>query len=95
MYTPAMCCQVFQGSVKEVIYCCLRRGLCYPLYRHWKLLQDVLQDTRDLFHLGIIYCTTASRRSEQFQFFAACNYYVLSLMLLLEPLIEYLLVSAV
>ena len=36
----------------EVVYCNLRRSLCYPLYRHWQLAQAVLQDTRDLFHLG-------------------------------------------
>jgi len=43
---------VFKGSVHEVVYCNLRRSLCYPLYRHWQLAQAVLQDTRDLFHLG-------------------------------------------
>ena len=50
--SPLPSLQVFKGSVHEVVYCNLRRSLCYPLYRHWQLAQAVLQDTRDLFHLG-------------------------------------------
>ena len=45
--------QEYHGSVNEVVYCCIRRSLCYPLYRHWDLVQVILQDTRQLFHLGI------------------------------------------
>ena len=44
--------EVFRGSVHEVVYCCLRRSLTYPLFRHWQLAMAVLQDTRDIFHLG-------------------------------------------
>ncbi|XP_065885134.1 protein SHQ1 homolog isoform X2 [Dysidea avara] len=43
--------EVYSGSVKEVVYCCIRRSLCYPLYRHWELSQLVLEDTRQIFHL--------------------------------------------
>ena len=48
-----LCVQVFRGSVGEVVYCSARRCLCYPLYRHWQLVQCVLQDTANLFLLGI------------------------------------------
>lgn len=44
--------EVFRSSVHEVVYSCLRRSLCYPLYRHWQLSLAVLQDIRDIFHLG-------------------------------------------
>jgi hypothetical protein len=44
--------EVFRGSVEEVIYCSARRCLCYPLYRHWQLVQCVLHDTTQLFLLG-------------------------------------------
>ena len=53
------CVQVFRGNAGEVAYCSVRRSLCYPLYRHWQLVQCVLQDTRDLFHLGT--CTESGR----------------------------------
>ena len=45
--------QVFRGPVEEVVYCSVRRCLCYALYRHWQLVQRVLQDTGQLFLLGI------------------------------------------
>ena len=44
--------ELFHGGLHEVVYCSLRRALCFPLYRHWELALAVLQDTRDLFHLG-------------------------------------------
>lgn len=44
--------EVFRGCVHEVVFCSLRRSLCYPLYRHWKLSMAVLQDVRHLFRLG-------------------------------------------
>ena len=44
--------EVHHGSVHEVIHSCLRRSLCYPLYRHWQLSLAVLQDTRDIFRIG-------------------------------------------
>ena len=62
------CVQVFRGSVGEVVYCSMRRCLCYPLYRHWQLVQCVLQDTIQLFQLGIlnsksVYTSTVSTQS--------------------------------
>ena len=53
-----LCVQVFRGSVGEVVYCSARRCLCYPLYRHWQLVQCVLQDTANLFLLGIAHTHT-------------------------------------
>ncbi|XP_064404821.1 protein SHQ1 homolog isoform X2 [Halichondria panicea] len=44
--------EVHRGSVHDVVCNCLRRSLCYPLYRHWQLTLTVLQDTRDIFRLG-------------------------------------------
>ena len=44
--------EVFRGGVHEVVFCSLRRCLCYPLYRHWQLAMAVLQDLRNLFRLG-------------------------------------------
>ena len=41
--------------MEEVIYCSARRCLCYPLYRHWQLVQCVLHDTTQLFLLGNVY----------------------------------------
>ena len=42
----------FHGTLHDVVHASIRRTLCYPLYRHWKLALTVLQDTRDLFRLG-------------------------------------------
>ncbi len=44
--------EVYRGSVHDVVYSCIRRSLCYPLYRHWELSLALLQDTRDIFRLG-------------------------------------------
>ena len=38
--------------MEEVVYCSTRRCLAYPLYRHWQLVQRVLEDTTQLFLLG-------------------------------------------
>ncbi|CAI8047920.1 Protein SHQ1 homolog, partial [Geodia barretti] len=57
--------QVFRGRVEEVIYCSARRCLCYPLYRHWQLVQCVLHDTTQLFLLGrrkLLQCLLDIRR---------------------------------
>ncbi|XP_046400316.1 protein SHQ1 homolog [Ischnura elegans] len=40
------------SSLDSVVISCLRRSLCYPLYRHWKLSCKVLNDTRCILHLG-------------------------------------------
>jgi protein SHQ1 len=56
--------EVFRGSVGEVVYCIVRRSLCYPLYRHWQLVQCVLHDTVQLFQLGrrkLLQCLLAVR----------------------------------
>ncbi|KAL5460557.1 hypothetical protein EMCRGX_G034009, partial [Ephydatia muelleri] len=58
--------EVFRGSVHEVVYGNLRRSLCYPLYRHWRLSLAVLQDVRDIFHLGrrkLLQCLLSVRRT--------------------------------
>lgn len=44
----------FHGSVHEVLHYCVRRALCFPLYRHWELSLAVLQDTRNIFRLGMM-----------------------------------------
>lgn len=57
--------EVFRGGVHEVVFCSLRRCLCYPLYRHWQLAMTVLQDLRILFRLGrrkLLQCLLAIRK---------------------------------
>ncbi|XP_072016545.1 protein SHQ1 homolog [Amphiura filiformis] len=39
-------------SLDDVINACFTRGLCYPLYRHWQLNLQVLEDVTMMFHLG-------------------------------------------
>ncbi|XP_039287393.1 protein SHQ1 homolog [Nilaparvata lugens] len=39
-------------SPEDVVKCCLRRSLIYPLYRHWNLANIVLQDTVIIFNAG-------------------------------------------
>ena len=39
-------------SLKETVVTCIRRSLCYPLYRNWKLSCQVLDDLRWLFAAG-------------------------------------------
>lgn len=39
-------------SLKAVIHSCIRRSLCYPLYRHWELAMTVLKDTKKILSLG-------------------------------------------
>ncbi|KAL4226388.1 Hsp90 cochaperone shq1 [Mactra antiquata] len=41
-------------SIKEVIQCCYRRSLCYPLYRHWCLNDTVLHDVIQILRLGTL-----------------------------------------
>ena len=48
--------KVFAGNLTEVVYCSMRRCLCYPLYRHWELAQAVLDDTKMIFQLGESSC---------------------------------------
>uniref|UniRef100_K1QHE0 Protein SHQ1 homolog n=1 Tax=Magallana gigas TaxID=29159 RepID=K1QHE0_MAGGI len=40
------------SSVSEVVRSCIRRSLCYPLYRHWDLSQTVLQDVHSILAAG-------------------------------------------
>ena len=44
--------KVYDGNLAEVVYCSMRRCLCYPLYRHWRLARAVLEDTKMIFQLG-------------------------------------------
>ena len=46
---------MFHGDISDVIYCSMRRCLCFPLYRHWELVQAVLKDTKIIFKLGRSY----------------------------------------
>lgn len=43
------------ASLKEVVVTCVRRSLCYPLYRHWNLSMKVLQDVIEILNVGQIY----------------------------------------
>ncbi|KAK3581255.1 hypothetical protein CHS0354_032981 [Potamilus streckersoni] len=40
------------SNLEDVSLSCMRRSLCYPLFRHWGLSQAVLQDVRQIFKLG-------------------------------------------
>lgn len=40
------------SSVSDVVRSCIRRSLCYPLYRHWDLSQTVLQDVHNILAAG-------------------------------------------
>ena len=39
-------------SVEACAVACVRRSLCYPLYRHWALAQRVWQDVAAIFARG-------------------------------------------
>ncbi|XP_043220873.1 protein SHQ1 homolog [Amphibalanus amphitrite] len=39
-------------SLKETVVTCMRRSLCYPLYRNWRLSCQVLDDLHWLFRAG-------------------------------------------
>lgn len=39
-------------NINDVIMACCRRCLGFPLYRHWNLMQFVLEDTKRIFTLG-------------------------------------------
>ena len=82
--------QEYHGSVNEVVYCCIRRCLCYPLYRHWGLAQIVLQDTRQLFHLGIFHTCSVTAVS-QHNLYMTPGYLVLLLILGRRKLLQCLL----
>ncbi|XP_012529997.1 protein SHQ1 homolog isoform X2 [Monomorium pharaonis] len=43
------------SSVDEVITACIRRSLCYPLYRNWELSIKVFEDVKKVLLLGRIY----------------------------------------
>ncbi|XP_075229566.1 protein SHQ1 homolog [Lycorma delicatula] len=40
------------SNVKEVVISCMRRSLCYPLFRHWELSMGVLDDTINILKSG-------------------------------------------
>lgn len=40
------------SCLKAVVHSCVRRSLCYPLYRHWGLAMTVLSDTKKILSLG-------------------------------------------
>ena len=40
------------NSMNEVIDCCMRRSLCYPLYRNWQLSLKVINDLKKITLLG-------------------------------------------
>lgn len=42
----------FNNCLQDVVFCCVRRSLCYPLYRHWSLIVAVLNDIKTIFKLG-------------------------------------------
>lgn len=44
-------CDSFR-SLQDVLVTNMRRCLCYPLYRHWRLIQAVLNDVQTIFLLG-------------------------------------------
>ncbi|KAJ1367567.1 hypothetical protein KIN20_028505 [Parelaphostrongylus tenuis] len=39
-------------SVKQAVIACVRRSLCYPLYRNWDLSMKVLMDTKTIVQEG-------------------------------------------
>jgi len=39
-------------SIKDIIIACFRRSICYPLYRNFNLVKQVLKDTITIFRLG-------------------------------------------
>ncbi|XP_011690248.1 PREDICTED: protein SHQ1 homolog isoform X2 [Wasmannia auropunctata] len=39
-------------SLEEVIRACIRRALCYPLYRHWEISVKVFEDVKGVLSLG-------------------------------------------
>ena len=45
------CCEKFQ-SLKEVVICCIRRALCYPLFRHFELAIESMKDVFRLVRCG-------------------------------------------
>jgi len=56
-------------DVSEVICACVRRSLCFPLYRHWELSKKILQDTLSIFRVGkraILKCLLNVRHIFQF-----------------------------
>ncbi|KAJ8047208.1 Protein SHQ1-like [Holothuria leucospilota] len=40
------------NSLEDVVVCCVRRSLCYPLHRHWGLAMTVLRDVKNILLLG-------------------------------------------
>ncbi|XP_015588797.1 protein SHQ1 homolog isoform X2 [Cephus cinctus] len=40
------------SNMEEVITACIRRSLCYPLYRNWNLSMKVFQDVKAVIRLG-------------------------------------------
>ena len=53
----SMTSQNFNNCLQDVVFCCVRRSLCYPLYRHWSLIVAVLNDIKTIFKLGKILST--------------------------------------
>lgn len=39
-------------ALRDVLICCYRRCLSYPLYRHWRLTEVVLEDVKQIVSLG-------------------------------------------
>lgn len=39
-------------SLEDVLTTNARRSLCYPLYRHWSLIEKIIEDVRRIFVLG-------------------------------------------
>ncbi|KAG8233807.1 hypothetical protein J437_LFUL008027 [Ladona fulva] len=44
--------RIMFGSLDDLVTCCIRRSLCFPLYRHWDLSVKVLKDTWKIMDLG-------------------------------------------
>lgn len=40
------------STPRDVLVSSVRRSLCYPLYRHWKLAIATVRDVKTIFHLG-------------------------------------------
>jgi len=56
-------------NMSEVIHACVRRTLCFPLYRHWQLTKKVIKDTMCIFKIGkraILKCLLNMRHLFQF-----------------------------
>ncbi|XP_055358005.1 protein SHQ1 homolog [Paramacrobiotus metropolitanus] len=50
--SPSLSCTDHFTSVTAALRACIRRSLCYPLYRNWNLSQTVIRDVKNIVALG-------------------------------------------